>query len=344
MSVFSKTLSLLVPTHYNGTINFASILNTIYAGSLYQKDVEVIISDNSSSKQKFDLIREASRECSNVKFFNGPIQYNHLYCLEKSSSKFCLFVPDDDWVDPHLLKQVISSLVECDDPEVVGYIGTFKRTCKLGYEHYAFKNLDSSNFGDRILGLIDTIPIGNPLFCSVVRRDILVESLKFWFSCPNSQSWHDHIYTLFLVLKGRFLTGETAFFTYNNCNWDSIEQRVQSELKHIRSGGYPVSLILLQRLILAFEGFSLIYKYGNVQESNIWFSNWFNAWKLSIKDGYLSLPDVLSCPHFYKSKAIFDFYINNTAVDVVTLLDKISNYYDEINGSGSAYRLFWKLS
>lgn len=336
-------LSLFMPTHYTGALHYASIFSVIRAAS--DQDFEVVISDNSNDDEKFELLKRFESE--NVHVYRGPTKDNHLFALEKTTADYVMPIGDDDLLLPAGLQSIMNELAGHRDAS--GGCGLYGRDLGDSYDFLSFSSIDQQSFLERIKGVVATIPWGNPLFHTVVRRDILKKSYEFMFGVPNLQSFHDHLATLFIASSGVFRITNQPYFIYNYKNWVLLKDRIDSELRILRAQNLPPSLVLLQRLILAVEGFYLLQagcflvpdEDERRQACALWFSEWFNLWIASLSDGYGECDEVKKCKFYSAVNSIVNYFRLKTAIDAGEVIEKLAALYNEINGSGDRYKKFW---
>ena len=336
-------LSLFVPTHYSGKINYASILNSIQAADI--DGVEVIISDNSNDNEKFKFLKKF--QSANVRIFKGPKKNNHTFALAQTRAKHVLCVGDDDMLLPSGLHSLIKKLDVF--PDAVGAMGIYGRNMGESYDFTPLSNIDQESCEKRITGLIDTVGIGNPLFHAVIRRDILLEIYDFYWNLPNFQSFHDHIATLFLTCLGPIHLTNQPYFIYNFVNWKDLSTRISSEINILRALNQPPSFVLLQRLILATEGYYLIQSiFPHMEDSNerqrasfAWFHRWFQLWQGSLNEGYKNNEKVTNCKFFNHAYKLVIKYQFESDLNTHEILNDISEFYNAVNGSGDQYQKFW---
>lgn len=334
-------LALLVPTHYSDVVNYASICNTLVAAKLLPDDVQVVISDNSGVPEKRDFLQSQISGLENCKYLVGPLEKNHLHAWQHADAEFVLFAPDDDWLTPFSLKTVIDGLDGVTEDQV-GFAGIYARALPGGYDHFYCDGLESKDFSVRLGALLNSIPKGNPLFHSIVRTDVMKDLLNIWYGAPNPQSWHDHLFTLLLVLKGGMLNPKVNFFIFNfGANWGAAATRIATEFRYLERFKYPPSIIVLSRLMLAFEGFRLILNFCNRNDlAARWFLTWFGLWKSAIGD-YIQLQKVNDCEFFPVVFGLVKKYFNCSDIDGSEVAADISGLWEKVNGSGQEYLDFW---
>lgn len=126
----SLDLSILIPT-YNRARDLdknLKLLNSYIDNNKLSGRVNIIVSNNKSTDETIDVI--ARHEKSNhVVAYNQPcnigLEKNALYVLEKSESKFVMYLGDDDYLDEQYLMQVLDVIGEyaglsCVIPSFVG--------------------------------------------------------------------------------------------------------------------------------------------------------------------------------------------------------------------------------
>lgn len=335
-------LSIFIPTHYAGPRHYAVIMQACEL-TRTSKNIEVIVSDNSGIAEKFSFLSTFASE--NFRVVKGPLLENLVFALEQTSGRYVMVVGDDDLLLPATIPGMIRDLN--GSAGFIGAIGQFGRELDGGYDFHHLRGVGDNSFGDRVAGIAGTVGLGNPLFHAIVDRDVLLRSYKLWFSLPNTMSHHDQLATLFVACSGPLKIMAQPWFIYNIAN-HLRHSTVDTEIRHAKTLGHPVSLWILSRLMLAVEGTFLIaspdFAASPDQKQaaiSAWFRGWHNAWQHSIHDNYYARPEFAACPDGHHVVELAQKYVTATQLDPNTLLDDIAGMYEKINGSGERYRLFW---
>ena len=345
-------LSIFSPSHYSAPLNYVSLFNLIDIAQK-EKRLEVIISDNSNDPEKNKLFDPFKSD--NIKIIQGPEKENYYNALKHTRGDFVLACGDDDLIFTPGLNVLLSKIDQgfqnksIDSPDFVGWTGLFANRKKYATDIFEYNNFSSNLIYERTINWLKFIPNGNPIFHSVIKRDIALKAWDFWRSIPHPQHCDDQLMTLFLCSSGSFDYLDQLYFIYNATNWGDKDNIIHSELKMWESNkeSYPVSFIPLQRLALAIHGFYLIKKFGLCKSSEkphsalAWLSTWIGYWKNSWLSSYFEIPVIQKCQFFTKAKNLTIKYYNASQVSPSELLRDISLIYDEFDGSGTSYREFW---
>jgi glycosyltransferase involved in cell wall biosynthesis len=107
------TLSILIPTFNREKsllINLKKLASYFHELNLVD-DIEIVISDNSSSDNTFFMTREfLISEQINFRLFsqvtNIGLEKNALFCLSNATSEYVMFLGDDDYITLEYLNKV----------------------------------------------------------------------------------------------------------------------------------------------------------------------------------------------------------------------------------------------
>lgn len=331
-------LSIFIPTHYSGARHYSAILQAISLANT-NSNIEVIVSDNSGDDNKFNFLKMF--DCVNVKVVKGPKEKNNFYALSLATGKYVFLMGDDDTLLGASFSALISKLK--NNPEFIGVTGMFAREMKEHYDFFPAKDLGHAKLSDRIKGLIGTIPIGNPLLHIILKRDVAIDCYKFWSDIPNVQGYHDHAVTLYLLCRGPILMADTPFFIYNFTNWRP-DSRVESEIRQAEYYNTPKSVILIQRLFIAYEGFCIISRNGSPDGAAMWFSRWYELWMYALKTDYQELSRFVECKMYVDVNLVIKKFFNKTDVDISQLSASLAKLNKKINNTDNQYLRFWNYS
>lgn len=333
-------LSIFIPTHYSDPRHYAAIMQ---ACDLARRNanIEVLVSDNSRDAEKFAFL--TSFESRNFRVVKGPETGNFLHALRQTQGRYVMAMGDDDTLLASTIPSFIADLIE--SPGSIGAVGRVGRELAGSYDFHEMTGMDSPEYEGRISALLATIPIGNPLFHAVVRRDVMMEAFEVWFSIPNFQAYHDHIMTLYVACTGPLKTYDQPYFIYNFGNWIK-EERATSEIRYATMLGLPVSIVLMQRLMLGLEGYFLImsqrFPAADVQRqlaATAWLSVWKAAWHRGL-DRYYATPEVRTCASFIAVDRVVQ-QLRTTEAAPLSVLKVVAGLYDVLQGNGEDYFEFW---
>ncbi|CAD6540185.1 glycosyltransferase family 2 protein [Paraburkholderia metrosideri] len=335
-------LSIFIPTHYAGPRHYAVIMQACELART-NPNIEVVVSDNSENPEKFAFL--SSFASDNFRLVKGPSMENHVFALGQTTGRYLMVVGDDDTLLPASIPTMMRDLTGSNG--FVGAIGQFGRELDSGYDFHNLRGIDAQSFDGRVAGIAGTVGLGNPLFHAIVARDILLKGYKLWVSLPNIMSHHDQLATLFVACSGPLKIMAQPWFIYNIQN-HLRTATVDTELRHAKTLGHPVSLWILSRLMLAVEGSFLIGSPDFLAPEDqkraaisAWFRGWHAAWQHSIHDNYYARPEFAECPAAPHVVALAQKYVASNQLDPNVLLGEIAGMYEKINGSGEGYRRFW---
>lgn len=108
-----KKLDILIPTFNrvkDPEKNITTLVNTIEENSLKDR-VNILLSDNSSGDNTSKVIERFSKQYPYVFGFiqsnNIGLEKNAVFCLEKSTSEFIMYLGDDDFLHSEYLNRVV---------------------------------------------------------------------------------------------------------------------------------------------------------------------------------------------------------------------------------------------
>lgn len=334
-------LSIFIPTHHITSRAYASIMQAVALAEKFP-NIQVVISDNSGNQDKKAFF--AKLGISNLKIVEAPLDRNYDFALKQTEGRYVLPMGDDDTLLGATLPTIIEGLDR--EPQFIGAIGIISREVAGGYEFSNPIGLDSSGIIDRVQGWLRCIPYGNPIYHTVIRKEVMERCYKFFYSIPNFQAYHDQLATLFLIVSGRMMKYDSLYFIYNFCNW-GISTRVNSEIYHAQSVGMPKSIVLIQRLLLAVEGLMLICSCTAFPENEKqaagaqWFEKWHSLFLLSLREEYKDRSPFSGCDFLDDIEALVSKYSVQQTFDMGKILDDLETIYNRINGSGDDYVSFW---
>ena len=334
--------SIFIPTHYAGPRHYSVILSACELART-NKNIEVVISDNSEVPEKFAFLSTFASE--NFRVIKGPYLKNNLFALEQTSGRYVMVVGDDDTLLPAAFPGLIAALNA--DTGFIGAMGQFGRELGTGYDFHQLPGVDDVSFGTRVTSVAKTIGLGNPIFHAIVDRNVLLASYRLWQSFPNPMSHHDQLTSLFVACSGRLKLMAQPYFIYNIAN-HLRDQTVNTEIRYAKFFGHPVSLWILSRLMLAVEGAFLIQSPDfavTADQRNIalsaWFRGWHGAWLHSLNDNYYVGSEFTSCPDAIHVWELAAKYVKTTQFEPKTMLEEIAGLHEVINGTGEHYLDFW---
>ncbi|WP_421799216.1 glycosyltransferase family 2 protein [Haliscomenobacter sp.] len=113
-------VSVGVPS-YNRVESLERAIDSILAQT-YQH-LEIVISDNASTDQTEDYVRELMKREPRVRYYRQPVNFglarNFEYVLEKATGKYFIFLADDDTFEPETIEKYVDFMEANPDYSLV---------------------------------------------------------------------------------------------------------------------------------------------------------------------------------------------------------------------------------
>ena len=113
-------ISIGIPT-YNGNVGIIKTLSSIWAQGY--SNYEIIISDNCSIDNTWEIIQDISKTHPEIKYFrqekNLGMVPNYEFLLRKASGKYFMWVADDDKLEPGILTKYVDFLENNSEYSIV---------------------------------------------------------------------------------------------------------------------------------------------------------------------------------------------------------------------------------
>jgi glycosyltransferase involved in cell wall biosynthesis len=113
---YELLLSILIPTYNRSTLLYKNlcITRSILSDNNLKNEIEIIISDNNSEDNTFNMINSFDFNYLNYRLYSqkqnmGPI-FNCLFLLKKAKGKFIMYLGDDDYLDEEYLNYILPKL------------------------------------------------------------------------------------------------------------------------------------------------------------------------------------------------------------------------------------------
>lgn len=123
-----KELSFLVPLYNEEENIVATVATIIRASKDFSLDFEIILVDDKSSDRSFDVALELSSIYPQIKVYRNDLNLGfaktYFKCLEKSNSKYVMYISSDNDIDYENLKQLLNNIGKA--PIVLQYCLNFK--------------------------------------------------------------------------------------------------------------------------------------------------------------------------------------------------------------------------
>ena len=119
---YSPKVSILIPVYHREKI----ILETLNSAvNQTYKNIEVIVVDNKSTDNTFEIVKEFAKFHSNVKVYQneeniGPVR-NWRRCLDYATGEYVKILWSDDLIAPEFIEKTLPYLIEHED---VGFVFT----------------------------------------------------------------------------------------------------------------------------------------------------------------------------------------------------------------------------
>jgi len=106
-------VSIAIPTHNRENLIAETIKS---AQNQTFDDIEIVVCDNNSNDNTFEIVNELARADSRIKAFRnnenlGPVK-NWIECIKKSNSKYCKLLFSDDLISPNYLEETIPAILD----------------------------------------------------------------------------------------------------------------------------------------------------------------------------------------------------------------------------------------
>ena len=200
-------VSILIPG-YNREI----IVNRAIDSAINQtyKNIEIVIVDNSSTDNTWEVIKKRSIEDDRIKVFRnktnlGPVG-NWKQCIDKSSGIYRKFLWSDDEIAPSFVEKTVEILENNKD---VGFVYTSVRVITDDSEFITYNNLKSGKTPCDFFvksNLFRTHPVPDSPGCAMFRGEDVVHNFRYNIENPYSLDYP------------RFGAGNDLFFYLYCCN------------------------------------------------------------------------------------------------------------------------------
>ncbi|MDC0572455.1 hypothetical protein OAO91_03325 [Luminiphilus sp.] len=343
-TVSKPLLSILIPSHRSDARAYHSLSAAADFLEQFGSSAEVIISDNSGDNAKWLLMKDISRKVPQYRILKGPedIRENFQNTLSHAAGSHVLQIGDDDILNPETAIRVCNAVASVQAGASSGIVAPFAQNLGGGrVRHFKPGLLTSVSVSERVSQLCKFIPVGNPAFQSIWRRDRYLAAWALATNIPVRQHWHDHLVVLFGYLKSAFIEVPTPWTSYNFESWtrDEISSR---EAALTQFWGLPISVNLVYRAILGFEGAQLIMRMiGDATSARIWLKAWMGAFRAELKRYERDTSIFNACPHWSETQRFKDYLLNIQKSSLNELGLAIERYYLSINVIEGGYLDFW---
>jgi glycosyltransferase involved in cell wall biosynthesis len=220
-SISRPLLTIAIPTYNRANLLELSLSKILEALKGFEKDVEIVISNN-CSEDNTELIIKNAQKFYPIKYYvnseNIGFNFNYIKLIDEYvTGRYCWVLGDDDFLYPNAIKEIISVLKNHQDLSFINLKFDFKSLEKLSLKSesiYLKSNIQSISIPGRCLTfnqLISTEGVpGNLMFTfisSVIFKTDLMKALDK--SEIEKESWNSfyncfpHSYFYAKIMKDR---------------------------------------------------------------------------------------------------------------------------------------------
>ena len=189
MNYIPPLVSIGIPT-FNRSDTLVKCLESVLRQTY--KNIEVIVSDNSSSDSTPDVCQEFENRDSRVKTWRQASNIggnpNFDFVRKKARGIYFMLLGDDDWIDPNLIQSCVQFLESNSDYIAAGGRTFYYREDGVKFEG-ASLSIGSDTPGIRVLDTISSV-IDGGLFYALYRAEPANQ-------IPYIEAWGSDYYFLF---------------------------------------------------------------------------------------------------------------------------------------------------
>lgn len=338
-------VSIICPT--NRTSNSA-IANIIGLSQNHGPDIEIIISDNSGSKKKAELISSLKGpSCVYIQSEScGPFE-NFANAVARAKGDYTFIASDDDILFTHRLENLLSEISDSEKSgQQFGITGNFLITSGVKDQIVSYKDsFDNDDASARIINFANSmLNLPNLLYYSLHDTNNIKKSFEFLRNLPFKFSHSDQLQSIVFLAHSKFLYSESILYNYDLSEWNSYEKAVEKDASFYRSAGLSDKFALIHYLIQAVEGYFLISSDYLRQITNADLSFAAKHWFIT----KFKLQSSLSDKIYSEDSFTLNFHnlISNLRkrgeVNIRELVKEISKAFDEeLPGAGQMFEKFW---
>lgn len=183
--MFKELVSILIPVY-----NRQDLIEETVRSAMAQiyKDIEIIVVDNCSTDNTWEVLKKLSLEDKRIKIFQNPTNIgpvrNWLRCIDEASGKYGKILWSDDLIAPEFIEKTVLYLKNED----VGFVFTgtkiFTEGTDISSMHYFIGQSDIYNSDEYINGVLfgGDYPVSPG--CALFRLDDLKKNL--FENIPNN--------------------------------------------------------------------------------------------------------------------------------------------------------------
>ena len=218
-------ISIIIPV-YNSSKYIKSCLDSILNQTF--KNFEVIIIDDGSTDNSYDILKEYSTKNTSIKLFknsNHGVSFTRNYGISLAQADYLCFIDSDDWIDENYLENFYNVIQL--NPEI-DYIvqgikydwGNDKTKELFSYKEIIIKETEIAN------SIVDYKLLHNGCPVAKLFKRSIIEKKKLRFN-ENICMHEDHIFVLdyFLEIKNIYLLSNTSYH-YRRSMDDSLSKKI----------------------------------------------------------------------------------------------------------------------
>lgn len=185
MKNYSPLVSIVIPVY-----NREKFISQAIESAVNQtyKNIEIIIGDNKSSDNTWNILKEWEKKDNRIKIFQnitnvGPV-LNWKECFERAKGDYIKILWSDDWMDVNFIEDTISLFDEKTAFVISNHLIINEEDKRVLYQSKYFKNEYSTKY--YLCNILCLLSINYPVSpgCAIFRRNDIIES--FIVNIPNS--------------------------------------------------------------------------------------------------------------------------------------------------------------
>ena len=227
-------LSICIPS--NKDVNYSKNSISSAIGFCESNSSEIVISDNSEDKNKYDLWNNLNiKYLKYIKSDKKKSWQNWKNAVENSSGTFVGILGDDD-----LILNISKS--ELDYNFLPNNVIGIKPNIMLWSKNTSFYDINNYQINqetpsERIKFYIENNKGNNTTLYSFYRRDFMLDLLNLVCLHPTQGEYLDWVFVITLVGRGKIINDNNKLLIYKNSNWTDKEKNLETnKLIYKRAG------------------------------------------------------------------------------------------------------------
>lgn len=170
-------MTIAIPTYNRANLLELSLSRILEASKGFEKDVEIVISNNCSEDNTESVIKDAQKFYP-IKYFvnseNIGFNFNYIKLIDEYvTGRYCWVLGDDDFLYPNAIKEIISVLKKHQDLSFIN----------LKFDFKSLENLSLQSDSDSLKKNIQSVPITGRLltFNQLISSEGVPGNLMFTF-------------------------------------------------------------------------------------------------------------------------------------------------------------------